>query len=206
MATHSKNPSELKAVSGDGEGGGDLVAAVLETAGAFIVVLDCEGRIIRFNRACEEGTGYKFDEVRGRTLWDFLLVPDEVEAVKRVFNSLKQGEIPSQFKNYWVKKDGERRLIDWRNTVLTDSAGAVQFVIGVGIDNTQQSLNEEELRLSLKELADIKFALDESSIVAITDQTGIIKYVNDKFCEISKYSQEELLGQDHRIINSSFHP
>src|ERR1051325_7261003 len=74
-------------------------------------------------------------------------------------------------------------------------------------DETEATHRKTEayLQKSLKDLADIKFALDESSIVAITDQTGRINYVNEKFCEISKYSEEELLGQDHRIINSAFH-
>lgn len=63
----------------------------------------------------------------------------------------------------------------------------------------------EQLKKSVQEISDYKFALDEAAIVATTNHKGIITHVNDNFCSISKYSREELLGQDHRIINSGYH-
>jgi PAS domain S-box-containing protein len=73
-------------------------------------------------------------------------------------------------------------------------------------DTQDPSSPEGQLAQSVRELENIRYALDQSAIVATTDVTGRIKYVNDKFCEISKYSRAELLGQDHRILNSAFHP
>ncbi|KIL79005.1 bifunctional diguanylate cyclase/phosphodiesterase [Bacillus badius] len=64
----------------------------------------------------------------------------------------------------------------------------------------------EQLESVLKELTDVKYALDQSSIVAATDSRGKILYVNQQFCKISKYEEQELLGEDHRILNSSYHP
>ena len=71
---------------------------------------------------------------------------------------------------------------------------------------TEQKKADAYLEKMMKELSDYKYALDESSIVAITDQKGIIKHANDNFCKISKYNREELIGQDHRIVNSGYHP
>lgn len=65
---------------------------------------------------------------------------------------------------------------------------------------------ESELKKSLKDLSNVKFALDEAAILALTDAKGIITYVNNKFCELSQYSREELIGKTHCIINSGYHP
>ena len=72
--------------------------------------------------------------------------------------------------------------------------------------SVQRANAEKTLRASLRDVAELKTALDKHANVTFTDPKGVITYVNDKFCEVSKYSLEELLGSNHRIVNSGFHP
>jgi PAS domain S-box-containing protein len=184
----------------------DFSSALVDTVPALVVVLDQEARIVHFNRQCREATGFENSDVQGQAIWDVLLVPEEAEVAKLAFESLSSGGAPNTYESHLRCRNGERKLISWQNTPVGGSDKRPEWFIGAGIDITDRRREKRELQQSLKELADVKFALDQASIVAITDQRGIINYVNDNFCRISKYPKEELLGQDHRIINSGYHP
>lgn len=133
----------------------DFIAAVLDTVGALVVVLDGKGRIIRSNRACEQTTGYPFEEVRGKPVWEVFVAPDERRGVKQIFNQLLNVRSPSEYQNYWVTRSGERRMIAWSNTVLPARNGAAAHVIATGIDITDQRKAEEHERQRMLELAHV---------------------------------------------------
>jgi len=116
----------------------NVVSAILHTVGALVVVLDPEGRIIRFNRACEQTSGYSFAEVAGQKIWDLFMVPEEVERFKSDFQRLCSDQLPSDYEGYLVKRDGSRRLIAWSSTVLPGNDAAPTYIIATGIDITER--------------------------------------------------------------------
>ena len=128
----------------------NFVSAVLDTSGALVIVLDTKGKIVRLNRACEQLTGWKFNEVREKHFWDIFILPEENKIVKKTFNNLKAGQFPSNFENYWVAKDGAKYLIAWSNTCIVDEKGNVEFVIGTGIDITERKEAEGKLAKRLR--------------------------------------------------------
>ncbi|HVY60285.1 MAG TPA: PAS domain S-box protein, partial [Planctomycetota bacterium] len=128
----------------------DFTAAILDTVTALVMALDPSGRVVRFNRACEEASGLAARDAVGRPLWELGLVPaDEVAAARETFAGLG-ARAPGRTEHVWLRPDGTRRRIAWATTVLAGHDGLPQHVIGTGVDVTDQRKLEEQLRQSQK--------------------------------------------------------
>ncbi len=116
----------------------DFSNAIVNTVGALVAVLDKQGAIVSFNHTCEQITGYNFSEIIGQKIWELLIPTEEQTVVAAVFERLLTGQLPNQYENHWIAKDGTRHLISWSNTALFDNQGKVEFIITTGIDITEQ--------------------------------------------------------------------
>ncbi|MGD1944030.1 MAG: PAS domain S-box protein [Leptolyngbyaceae cyanobacterium] len=153
----------------------NFTSAVLDTVGALVIVLDRTGQIVRFNQTCEQVSGYAASEALGQTIWDMLIPPPEKAAVQAVFQQVSQVHSPNQYENYWVCRDGTHRLISWSNTVLKDAADAVEYVIGTGIDVTEQRQIEQALARQYQQaqlLSEITRRIRESLEISEVLQTA----------------------------------
>ena len=182
-----------------------------------IFMTDVSGYIISWNRGAESIKGYAAAEIIGKHISVFY-TPEQIAVgipQRNLQTTLEKGRFEDEA--WRIRKNGTRFWAHIVFTLLKDSLGNIVGIGKVTRDITRRKKAEDEnrrlndelkdqLQKSRSEILDYKHALDESSIVAITDQKGIIHYVNNNFCAISKYSREELIGQDHRIINSKYHP
>jgi PAS domain S-box-containing protein len=130
----------------------NVVSAILHTVGALVVVLDPQGRIVRFNRACELVSGYSYAEVRGKYFWDLCVMPEEAERFKIAVEQLREDHSAKEYETPWMARDGARRLIAWSSTILPGENGDPAFIIATGIDITERKrLEKAILEISAEE-------------------------------------------------------
>jgi PAS domain S-box-containing protein len=135
-----------------------LAGAILDSSGALVVVVDRDGRVRRWNGSCARATGYTAAEVLGRQLWD-LLLPDEVAAIRELFDRVLRGDPSARRESRWPARDGARRLVAWSGSALPNERGEAAALILAGVDITERTEAEHALRRQANRLA----ALAEAS-------------------------------------------
>ena len=173
----------------------NFVSAILSVVDALVVVMDLQGRIVRFNQACEKVSGYRADEVIGQSLWDLFLPPEDVEWVKAIFVQLQVKQMPIQSENYWLTRDGRRRLIAWSDSVMIDSQGEVEYVIGTGIDITDRKQAEETLQM-----------LNQGLEVIVEERTKILSQANRQLLReiVERKQVSEILRESQAQLQDLF--
>jgi PAS domain S-box-containing protein len=171
-----------------------------------IFVLYPDGRVASWNEAAGHIHGYQAGEIEGENF--AVLYTEEDVARAQPEEQLRVAAAKGRYEEEGlrVRKDGSVLWAEAGIIALRDEAGDLRGYSHITRDITGRKETEEALRRSLKELANLKFALDEAAIVAMADEKGMITYVNDKFCEVSGYSREDFKSQDRRIVDTYYHP
>ncbi len=182
-----------------------LATAIVEGTDDAIVSKDLDGIVRSWNKGAEHIFGFTAEEAIGRPV-SIILPEDRAEEERQIIERIRRGEKVERFETVRRKRGGGLLEVVVTISPVRDNSGKIVGASKIAREITDRKRAERENVAALEELRDIKAALDEHSIVAITDAAGRITYVNERFCAISKYSRDELLGQDHRIINSGHHP
>jgi diguanylate cyclase (GGDEF)-like protein/PAS domain S-box-containing protein len=139
-------------------------------------------------------------------VWRQAVLPEDLPGAELMLsNSIDRG-MPYQNRFRIWRADGEIRHIQSNATVFRNADGKPTRMVGTNQDITERERVQQQLVDSLREVGELKAALDAHAIVAVTDARGVITRVNDKFCSISQYPRSELIGLTHQIINSGYHP
>lgn len=162
-----------------------------------------DGRILFVNKTWRNILGYTEADLKSLSIFQ-VIHPDHYNDCQQVRKSIINGMSCVNKEVKFLTKDGQNIWVEGNISGIFQD-GKLIGTEGIFREITERKQADKKLRKTIKELSDFKFALDEAALVAITDEKGVITYVNNRFCKISQYSQKELIGQTHSIINSGYH-
>jgi PAS domain S-box-containing protein len=197
--------SDLKRVEEELQEERNFVSAILDTVGALVVVLDDEGRILRFNPACEIITGYSMEEVRGKCIWDLFLVSEEADRFRTIFEVLRTDLLPQDYQSSWLTKHGDQRLIAWTSTLLPGSGETSNYIIATGIDITERKqLEKAILEISAREQRRIGQDLHDGLGQHLTGIAFMAKVHEARLAE-QKRSEADDAAKLVKLVNEAIH-
>lgn len=174
----------------------NFIDTILQTSSALIIVTDPSHRIVRFNRTCENLTGYTENDALGSSFLEFIPF-DEQDKVKQVLINLSSEKSENEYESQVVSKDGQKRFIHWRHSVMYDEQGKVAFLVGTGIDITERKSMERELISRAAELTSLNRDLESFSYSISHDLRGPLSIIKG-FVDILREDYSQRIDEDGR--------
>jgi PAS domain S-box-containing protein len=173
----------------------------LNIAGVIIMTLDRSGTVTMINKKGCSILGYPEDAIIGENWFEKFIPSEEKRDIKFVFDLLTSSEenLPQSNEYHVINKEGAKRLISWSNSLIRDNENNVVGTLSSGQDITEKRLIEDQLNLQGTALE------AAANAIVITDKSGKIVWCNHAFTEMSGYSNEEIIGQNPRILKSGLH-
>lgn len=182
------------------------LALIAQHTSNAVIVSDHTGLISWVNEGFSRISGYSPSEAIGKSAGELLSCQHTCLRTNLLLRESLAKSTPFHSEVLKQRKDGDKYWSEVSIQPILDSAGRVDGFIAIESDITERVNAREQIENHARELSALRSALESHTLLSITDRKGTLIDVNEGFCRISGYSREELLGQNHRLLNSGYHP